>query len=60
MLLQLVQLLSTLHSMVTIVRPRASDASIHPFHWSLKKRLLFLKDASDRLEVEKVFEEYNL
>jgi serine/threonine-protein kinase/endoribonuclease IRE1 len=34
-------------------RPSAEEVLLHPVFWSASKRLLFLKDASDRLEIEK-------
>lgn len=34
-------------------RPTAHEIALHPFFWSDSKKLLFLKDASDRLEIEK-------
>jgi len=34
-------------------RPTAEEVELHPFFWPDHKKLLFLKDASDRLEIEK-------
>ncbi len=34
-------------------RPSINDVGRHPYFWTAKQKLLFLKDASDRLEIEK-------
>ncbi|KAI4327859.1 hypothetical protein L6164_020271 [Bauhinia variegata] len=34
------------------LRPKASEVLQHPFFWSSEKRLSFLRDASDRVELE--------
>ncbi|MFS8020944.1 putative non-specific serine/threonine protein kinase [Helianthus anomalus] len=36
----------------TYVRPKASEVLLHPLFWKSKKRVSFLRDASDRLQSE--------
>jgi hypothetical protein len=42
----------TLYSSDRFNRPTAEEALLHPFFWSPEKRLAFLRDASDRVELE--------
>lgn len=44
--------LPTDHSPSISHRPTAEEALLHPFFWSPEKRLAFLRDASDRVELE--------
>ncbi|XP_078448444.1 serine/threonine-protein kinase/endoribonuclease IRE1a-like [Wolffia australiana] len=47
-----VHLFSTLLDPVPEKRPRAADVLQHPLFWSSEMRLSFLRDASDRVELE--------
>lgn len=37
---------------MTVIRPRASEVLQHPLFWSSEARLSFLRDTSDRVELE--------
>lgn len=40
-----------IHFKMLIARPKAEEVLHHPLFWSSEKRLLFLQDASDRVEL---------